>query len=236
MLLYVSTNTRPDISIAVSILSQRVSRPTVNDMNEVIRVIRYLKATRNEKLKLSDDRFQDSLKIYTDADWAEETKDRKSNSGFLARINGGTFGWSCRKQTLVAQSSTEAEYIAMSEATKEAIWIRELMKCFDLNVDKPTEIFVDNQSCMKMAENEKFSNRTKHIDVKFHFIRDQEIKKIVNFKYIPSDENLADMMTKPLGPSKLLEMRRAVGLTETGELKKPLFERVQNSRFADKKI
>lgn len=95
MLLYVSTNTRPDISVGVSILSQRISNPTVNDLTEVKRMIRYLKTTRNEKLKLSDKNEDESLKAYTDADWAEETKDRKSNSGFMARINGGTFAWSC---------------------------------------------------------------------------------------------------------------------------------------------
>lgn len=225
MLLYVSTNTRPDISIAVSILSQRVSHPTINDMNEVKRMIRYLKTTRDERLKLSDERFEKSLKVYTDADWAEETRDRRSNSGFLARINGGTFAWSCRKQTLVALSSTEAEYIALSEATKEVIWIRELMKCFNISVDKPTDIYVDNQSCVKIAENEKFSNRTKHIDTKFHFIRDQARKKVIAFKYVPSNENLADMMTKPLGPSKLKELRNAAGLNHEGA-KDSDFERV----------
>lgn len=212
MLLYLSTNTRPDISIGVSILSQRVSKPTVNDLSEVKRMIRYLKTTRNEKLKLSRKGENECLKAYTDADWAEETRDRKSHSGFLAQINGGTFAWSCRKQSLVALSSTEAEYIALCEATKEIIWLREVAKCFNVNTSEPTEIFVDNQSCMKIAENGKFSNRTKHIDTKYHFVRDQARKNIVTFKYIPTNENLADMLTKPLGPSKLKELRNNAGL------------------------
>lgn len=212
MLLYLSTNSRPDISSTVAILSQKVAKPTNYDLNELRRVIRYLKGTRDLRLRLSSEGPTGELYAYSDANWAEDRMDRKSNSGYYVSVNGGALGWSCRKQNLVAMSSTEAEFIALSEATKELVWLKRLCAEFDVDIEDTTPIFTDSQSSMKIITNDGFSDRSKHIDTKFHYTKDMVTKKEVRLIYCPTDENIADMLTKPLGSIKLAKMRKKAGL------------------------
>ena len=207
MLLYVSVNTRPDICASVSILSQKLSRPTKLDLNEVKRVIRYLKGTIDHKLRVGGVADKLVLEAYSDANWAENRQDRKSNSGYMCYL-GGTVSWTCRKQNCVSLSSTEAEYIALAETCQEVIWLRSLCEDFDIECET-TVVNVDNQSCVKMCQNEKFSKRTKHVDTKYHFTGDLKEKGIVDFVYCPTDENVADMLTKPLKHVKLETFRVA---------------------------
>lgn len=208
MLLYVSVNSRPDISASVSILAQHVGEPTREDMIETKRLIRYLKGTRDMRLALSNvDKKDQNLVVYSDANWAENRSDRKSNSGYIAMLNGGTISWACRKQSCVSLSSTEAEYIALAEACQEVIWLQRLCEDFEISIEKPTTVNVDNQSCMSMVEREKFSNRTKHVDTKYHFVQDMKEKGDILLKYCPTEENIADMMTKPLQNIKISKHR-----------------------------
>lgn len=118
MLLYLSTNSRPDIAASVSILSQKISKPTVYDMNEAKRVVRYLKGSMDLKLHLSGEGVKKHLYAYADANFAEDVTHGKSNSGLFIGINGGALTWHCHKQQVVALSTTEAEYIAFCEAGK----------------------------------------------------------------------------------------------------------------------
>lgn len=111
-LLYVSTHTRPDITASVSILSQRIKNSTETDWNEAKKIIRYLKGTKNLKLKTGNN--ETGLVVYFDADWAEYRSDSKSHSGYILKYNGSVIAWACRKQTCVAWSSCEAEYIALA--------------------------------------------------------------------------------------------------------------------------
>jgi Reverse transcriptase (RNA-dependent DNA polymerase) len=120
MLMYLSVNSRPDITASVAILSQRIIKPRDTDMNEVKRVIRYLKRTRFAKLRLSASNCQDKMCTFSDADWAEDRRDRKSNRGLICMMNDGTIAWNSRKQGIVSLSSAEAENVALSEACKEA--------------------------------------------------------------------------------------------------------------------
>lgn len=212
MLLYLTTNSRPDIAASVSILSQKVTKPTDTDMNEIKRLIRYLKETRNLKLKMSTKEADEEITMYSDSDWGEDRKDRKSNSGWIMQLNGGTIGWSCRKQAIVALSSAEAEYIALTEAAKEIMWIKSVIKQFMKENNTTQRIFTDSQSAMSMISNQGFSNRTKHIDIRYHFIKDLVEKKIIELKYVPTNINLADMMTKPLGTNKIRQLRELAGL------------------------
>lgn len=212
MLLYLSTNTRPDISATISILSQRISKPRMIDMNELKRLIKYLKSTKSFSLKLSFNNFNDIFCAYSDANFAEDRYDRKSNTGFACFMNGGLISWCCRKQDIVAQSSTEAEYVALSETCKEVIWIKQILKDFDIVVEDKTKIFTDNQGCIKMIKDQKFSNRTKHIDVKYHLIKEHAEKGNIILEYCHTNSNIADMLTKPLGPLKLSKFRTNAGL------------------------
>lgn len=207
MLLYISTNTRPDIAASVSILSQKMSCPTKLDLNEVKRVCRYLKGTRRMKLKVSDSGSELKLTAFSDANWAENRIDRKSNSGYICMMGEGTISWCCRKQSCVSLSSTEAEYIALAETCQEVTWLREIFKDFSIDNKTPTMINEDNQSCIKMVDRQKFSNRTKHVDTKYHFIHDLKEKGVIDLQYCPTEENTADMLTKPLSRIKLAKFR-----------------------------
>lgn len=212
-LLYVSTNSRPDISSSVCILSQKVSNPTVTDLLEVKRIIRYLVETKDLKLKLSTKNPDRTLEFYSDANWAEDRKDRKSNSGYIGFVYGGTITWSCKKQVCVSLSSTEAEYIALTDTTQEILWFKNLCQDFDIKVKYPILIKADNQSAIQMVINHKFSNSTKHIETKYHFIKDVKEQGTIEIQYCPAEINIADMLTKPLGATKLKQLRELAGVT-----------------------
>lgn len=207
MLLYLSTNSRPDITASIAILSQKVSNPTLYDLNELKRVIRYLKGTRNLGLCMSSEGSEGELYAYSDANWAEDRTDRKSNTGYFVRLNGGSLAWNSHKQPLVTGSSTESEYVALYDTSKEVTWIKRLCKDFNINISETTPILTDSQSCMKIVEHEGQTHRTKHIDTKFHHTKDMVKNMEISLIYCPTEENVADMLTKPLGSIRLAKLR-----------------------------
>jgi Reverse transcriptase (RNA-dependent DNA polymerase) len=207
MLLYLTTNTRPDIAATVSILSQKITQPRDVDLKKVKRVVRYLKGTRDLTLQLSDKNERDPMFALTDANWAEDRVDRKSNSGFYCSINGGAISWSCRKQSVVALSSAESEFYALSETVKEMIWLKRIATCFDINVPHSLNIYTDSQSVISMLQNQNFSHRTKHIDTKHFFVKEMVSSGEIKLIYTKTEDNIADMMTKPLGSIKLKKHR-----------------------------
>ena len=123
-----------------------------------------------------------------------------------------TISWACRKQMCVALSSTEAEYISIAEACQEGIWLQRSITEFTRGREIKTTIFKDNQSCLKLIENKRSSHRTKHIDTKYHFINDLKDRKVMNFMYCPTEEMIADMLTKPLNKIKLKYFSEKSGL------------------------
>lgn len=140
---------------------------------------------------------------YVDADWASCEVDRKSYTGFVFKIGNSVVSWESRKQKTVALSSTEAEYMGLSDACKEALFIRTLFnEC--LNLKCILTLYNDNQSAQKLCENSMFHARTKHIDIRHHFIRDIINKHFVNIKYLSTDEMPADILTKPLVKEKFV--------------------------------
>lgn len=208
-LLYIAINTRPDIAASVSILAQKVSSPTNEDWDQLKRVVKYLKGTAHMKLKLSNISGADHQELtgYADADWAENRLTRKSNSGQIFFVNGGTVSWSCRKQTIVTTSSTEAEFVSLSEACKEALWLRRLLADLHHEQNSPTIIHEDNQSCLEWIKEENFSYKNKHIDTKEHFVKDYIDKKFIVCKYCPGNEMIADLLTKPLTFERHIKFR-----------------------------
>lgn len=131
----------------------------------------------------------------------------------LLSLNGGAVSWCSRKQSLVSLSSAEAEYIALTEAVKEMLYMERLMKDFDIITTHPLTIFTDSQNCINMLENQRASSRTKHIDTKYHYVRDLVEKRRIVLKYCPSEDNAADLFTKPLGSVKMGFFARRLGLT-----------------------
>lgn len=213
-LLYISVNTRPDIAASVSILAQKVCQPTQADWNELKRVLKYLKGTADLKLALGNKNYKGELLYgYSDANWAEDKADRKSNSGHVFMVNGAKVCWSSRKQQLVALSTCEAEFIALSEACRAASWIRRLLIDLKQKVQKATTIHEDNQSCLKLIEEEeRLSERSKHIDTRFHFVKDYVKGGLISCEYCPTEKMLADILTKPIPAKKFEEIRNYFGL------------------------
>lgn len=211
-LLYIAVNTRPDIAASVSILAQKVSCPTQNDWLELKRVLKYLKGTKDLKLALSSIKQNGTCHAYADANWAEDKHDRKSNTGYIVFVCGGAVSWCSKKQSCVALSSTEAEFMALSEAAKEVIWIRRLLIELGEKFEMPTIIYEDNQSCLKLIENEKLSNRSKHIDTKKFFVKDHVDNGNINCKYCPTEEMIGDLMTKPLAAARIQKLANGCGL------------------------
>lgn len=212
MLLYISTNTRPDIAASVCILAQRVEKPRSIDLSEALRIVKYLNGTKEHRLNLNCANKPQHLLAYSDANFAECKIEMKSNSGLICFVNGGPIVWRCRKQTNVALSTTEAEYYAITEAAKEVLWLQTLLNDFEAKVDDPTIILNDNQSTIAMLTNGDFMQRTKYIGVKYHFIRDWIRKGVIDVRYCPTEHNIADLLTKPLPGVRIEKLRTAAGL------------------------
>lgn len=171
---------------------------------------RYLKGTTDMKVEYSKAGSK-HIVGFSDADWGG-SKDRFSTSGYVFQMANGPISWKTQKQSTVALSTCEAEYIAVSTASQEAIWYYNLQK--ELNSTSLVPIHFDNQSAMVLAENNAYSARCKHIDIRYHFIRDILKKAIIELKYIPTDEQTADVLTKGLQTLKQKKMSQLLGLVQ----------------------
>jgi transposase InsO family protein len=194
-LIYLMTGTRPDLSWIISKLSQFLEKPTTTHVTAVKRVLRYIKSTKSYSLTFTPS--DGTLLGYSDSDWGGDLDERRSTTGYIFTIGkSAPISWKSHKQPVVALSSSEAEYMAMVEATKEAIHLRQLLTSFDMAQDKSTNVYVDNQSAIALAQNtSKHHNRSKHIDIRYHFLR---LQTDVVYTYVETKKNLADILTKPL--------------------------------------
>lgn len=150
---------------------------------------------------------------FADADWASNIIDRKSVSGYVFQVYGCTVSWCSKKQITVATSSSEAEYVALSTASAEAIWLRGLMRDLHQINDEAVTIFEDNQGCIAMANNLE-SKRSKHIDIKHHFIRDHVMNGVIQIKSIGTENQLADLFTKAVDSTRLMKLSSKIGLQD----------------------
>jgi len=196
-LLYCSTHCRPDIAYAVSYLAKFSERPTVEHWNGAKRVLRYLKGTVDHgllfyatgKLTLTGD---------CDADWGSNAEDRRSVSGYVFMLGGAAISWKSKSQPIVALSTCEAELIGVAEAVKELLWLKQL--CGELGfIDIAVPVLrSDNQAAIASATREQVTQRTKHMDIRHKFIAQHLLEGDFSIRYVPSQENIADIMTKAL--------------------------------------
>jgi transposase InsO family protein len=206
-LLYATISTRVDISYAVQKLTRHMQAPLKRHMVAAERVLRYLAGLKELGLLFgrahtaSKTKQDDSLltvSAFADADWANDKTDRKSITGWVAKVNGDVVSWASKKQRTVAQSTCEAELYAEAAAMNEVLWLRGLLAELELDVKLPSTIFGDNQSAIALSEHGVKSERTKHVDVKYHFITDEISKGAVEVKWVPSADQQADIFTKAL--------------------------------------
>ena len=207
-LIYAMTCTRPDICWIVTKLSQHLSKPLQSHWVAVKHVLRYLKGTLNKKLCYK--KCEDGLKLigYSDADWASSIEDRRSTSGYCFSLakNGPPISWKSRKQPTVALSSCEAEYIALAAAVQEGTYLSYWLNGMMVETEKkpePVLIFEDNQGTIALSHNPVGRQRSKHIDVRYHFIRSMLTEGKISVQYCPTSEMVADLMTKPSTKIKL---------------------------------
>lgn len=170
---------------------------------------------------ISDEKTTNSssnLLGYSDSDYAADPHDRKSTMSNVFLLNGGAISWNSKKQRCVATSTTEAEYISLCEASKQVKWLRSLLYELEIDsVNKPTTLYGDNQAAIYLTKDPRYQARTKHIDVRYHFIRELVEKAVVQLAYCPTKDMLADGLTKPLKGSRFKDLFESMGLKRIGK-------------------
>jgi hypothetical protein len=218
-LMYAAISTRPDIAHAVHYLASHMQEPRQRHMLAAERVFRYLAGTKEVGLifgsrngdTVGDSRgrraqVQVDVCAFADADWANDKGDRKSVSGWVAKLNGDPVSWSSKKQRVVALSTCEAELYAEAAAIQEVLWLRGLMEELGLHTQTGSIVYGDNQSTLAVSENGVKGARTKHVDVKYHFVTETVEQGSVKLRWVPTTQQQADLFTKALAapPFELL--------------------------------
>lgn len=211
-LMYLMISSRPDLAFAIGKLSQHSENPTENHWIAVKRLLRYVNSTREFGI-LYDGKLNFRIEAYSDADWGGCELSRKSTSGSILLLSGGAVSWKSKKQTCVATSTCEAEYIALCLATKESIWLSRLVANLK-NLRKPEQVVigVDNNGAIDTANNSSINQRNKHIDLQYHFVRDSVQSGLINLKHCDSENQVADPLTKPLDRVLLEKLRKLQGV------------------------
>ena len=209
-LMYAAMGTRPDIAFATSTVAQFSENPGWAHWEAVKRIYKYLLGTK--ELELTYGGEQRGLEGYVDADGASQ-EHRRAITGYVFMIDGGAVSWSSKKQELVTLSTTEAEYVAQTHAAKEAIWFRRLLTDLFDSVDTPTTLFSDSKSAIALAEDGHYHARTKHIDIRYHFIRYVIDAGTIKLVYCSTDDMTADTLTKALPSVKAKHFAKALGLS-----------------------
>lgn len=213
-LMYLMTQTRPDLAFCVSFLSRFAANPSTAHMKAAKRTLQYLKATRT--LGITYNGKKPGFYGYSDSDWAGDRATRRSTSGYLFYLYGGVITWRSTRQKAVTVSSTEAEYYGLTNAAKEAAWLRKLLTQLQYSGQdiEPTLIYGDNQSSLALAEDAKAHQRSKHVDIQYHYIRQQVQDKRVFLSYVETQQMVADGLTKPLTAAKHAIFIKMLGLED----------------------
>ena len=211
-LMYAMMCTRPDICFAVGMVSRYQSNPGPAHWKAVKRILRYLKGTAHYSLCYEGNDLQ--LKGYTDADWGGDLDERKSTSGYIFLLNNGAISWSSKKQSCIALSTMEAEFVAFSAAVQEALWLKRFLDHLGViaNVADPVLVNCDSQAAIAYTKDPKYHCKTKHIDTKYNFVKDIVARKEVSMKYISTHEMVADPLTKPIPRDVFLTYVKSQGL------------------------
>ena len=211
-LLYLSTKTRPDIAYAVSDVARFCGDPTEEHWVAVKHIMRYLRGTGDMGLLYDGNEETTTCVGCSDANWAGDLDDRKSTSGYVFQISNAAISGRSKKQSCVALSTAEAEYMALASATQEAIWLQQLLTDLKSKPNGPMLIFEDNQAAICMAKSAQYHGRAKQIDIKYHFIREHIAKATVKLEYCPSEEMIADIFTKGLSAALFTKLRKMLGV------------------------
>jgi len=195
-LLYLAVVTRPDIMFAVGVLTRHLKSPSYASCKAACRVLNYLSRHPANAIKYSGCKLR--VHVYTDSDWASDRDTRRSTSGYVVMMAGGPVNWISKLQPIVTVSSMEAEYIACFFAVQDIVWMRQLLKDLGLERGRPTSVYIDNSSARQLAMNPVHHQRSKHIDIKYHWIRDMVSSETIKMIHVPTTDQRADFLTKNL--------------------------------------
>jgi hypothetical protein len=210
-------HTRPDICYVVNALSQFMGEPKHIHIVAVKHILRYVRGIIAYGLRYTSSGGV-MLHGYTDSDWMGSTVDWKSTFGYCFSLGSTMISWSSRKHGSIAQSIAEVEYIAASAANREAVWLRKLLSDLFSAELEPTIIHCDNRSCIKLFENPVFHDRSKHIEMRYHYVWDMVQRNILSIQYVRTAEQTADILTKPLFLTKFVYFRDKLGVAENASL------------------
>jgi histone deacetylase 1/2 len=205
------TLTRPDISFAVNKVCQFLHAATTVHWAAVKRILRYIRGTLKFGLKIRKSNST-LVSAFSDADWAGCPDDRRSTGGFAVFLGSNLISWTARKQATVSRSSTEAEYKALANATAELMWVQKLLTELGVRHPSAARLWCDNIGAKYLSMNPVFHARTKHIEIDFHFVRERVAQKLLEIRFIGTDDQLADGFTKPLSVKKLEAFRHNLNL------------------------
>jgi Reverse transcriptase (RNA-dependent DNA polymerase) len=209
-LLYLMLGTRPDIAYAVTRMAQFAANPSEEHLTKALYICKYLAGTTDYSLQYG--LKQEGLYAYADADWASDLESQRSTTGYLVLLSGTAISWNSRAQKTIALSSTEAEYMSLSDTCRQLIWMRSFLKELGMPVGA-IPLCGDNQGAIFNASNPVQEKRTKHIDIRFHYIREKVSDGEVTLHFVTTDQNPADMFTKNLARDNFLRCRSHLGIT-----------------------
>jgi len=209
------TATRPDIMYAVSLISRYMENPKEIHLLAAKRIFRYLQGTADFGLLYKKGEHSD-LMGFTDSDYTGDQDDRKSTSGYVFMLGTGAVSWSSKKQPIVTLSTTEAEFVAAASCACQAIWLRRILEEIQFKQQGETSIYCDNSSTIKLSRNPVLHGRSKHIDVKYHFLRDLAKDEVINLIFCRSEDQVVDIFTKPLKTPLFHKLRELLGVCSLG--------------------
>ena len=218
-IMYAAITVRPDIAFITNQLAQHCQLPGLEHWTAAKRVLKYLAGTRTRGLCFGGGHIsRNILTGYSDADYAGDHDNRRSTSGYVYILNGGAISWSSRRQPVVALSTMEAEYIAASDSAREAVWLRLLLKGLDTKQKEATKLVCDNESAILLARNPESHKGSKHIEVRFHYIREQVQKKKIDIIYVDTKNQLADVLTKVVDGISFEKCLKGFGISKVPDV------------------
>jgi hypothetical protein len=218
-IMYAALTVRIDIAFIAGQLAQHCQNPGLDHWKAAQRVLKYLASTRNHGLCFGGNDVKDNILIgYSDADYAGDPDTRRSTSGYVFILNGGAVTWSSRRQPIVALSTMQSEYIAASDSTREAVWIRRLLDNLGSTQMNPTALRCDNESAIGLAYNPLAHKGSKHIDVRYHYIREQVTNKTIELGYVNTCKQIADVLTKAVDGETFASCLNGFGLGKVPDI------------------
>ena len=213
---YLATIARPDIAYTAGVLCRYMSKWNLDHYAAAKHLLRYLRGTSHLCLTFAADAVKGKrVFMYADASWGNCLETRRSTTGYVSELYGGTAAWRSRRQATVSLSTAEAEYKASSDTTQQALWLKQLISDLEgTSMEEPMTIYNDNLGAIQLSKNPVKHDQSKHIGLRHHFLRENVVSGNIDLQHVPSENNKADILTKALTKDVFQRLRGMIGLGE----------------------